>query len=103
MHKDSREVRDLERGSPFSQYQYVEVTFNSTANANTEVAHTLKPESYEDVDFQVVGIEQASAPATVPVIYKDSSSTRRPWGNGYIVLRANVASLRATLLLTTRR
>lgn len=87
---------------PFAQYEYVDVTFNATANADTDIKHSLAPARAEEIDFQVVGVSFSSAPAAAPVIYRDSAAGRRPWGNGFIVLRANVAALRATLLLTVR-
>lgn len=92
----------LRRSSPYAQFQYLTVTFNSTANANTDIRHTLQPPTPEDVDFQVVGFEFTSAPATVPVVYRDSGATRRVWGEEYIVLRCNVASAVVRLLLTVR-
>lgn len=100
---NNRDVRDLDESLPYGQYEYVDVVFNATANANTEVRHTLKPPTPELVDYTVVGYKFTSAPGTVPVIYRDNSATRRPWGRGYIVLRSNVSSLNATLLLTVRR
>lgn len=99
----SSEQRDLERGSPFAQYEYVDMTFNSVANGDTAVPHGLSPETYEDIDFQVVRTNFTSAPAAAPIVYRDNSATRKAWGKGYVVLRANIASLRVTLLLTTRR
>ena len=88
--------------TPFAQFEYVRVTFNGTANVDTDIRHALSPPTPEDVDYLVLGVEQTSAPATVPVIYKDMSAGRRAWGAGYIVLRANVASLTVNLLLTVR-
>ena len=96
-------VSALERGVPAGQFQYVSVTFNSTANANTEIPHTLAVGDPEEVDYAVVDYRFTSAPATVPVVYRDVSTTRRAWGKNYIVLRSNVAALSATLLLTVRR
>jgi hypothetical protein len=87
---------------PFAQYEYVDVTFNAVADADTDIRHSLRPLTPEGIDFQVVGINFASAPAAAPVIYRDTAAARRPWGTGYIVLRANVAALSATLLLTVR-
>jgi hypothetical protein len=87
---------------PFAQYEYVDVTFNATANADTDIRHALRPLTHEGIDFQVVGVNFASAPAAAPVVYRDTAAARRPWGSGYIVLRANVSSLSATLLLTVR-
>lgn len=104
MAASNRDLRDLENSLPYGGYEYIEMVFNATADVDTEVPYaTLSPERPDDVDFQVVGVSFSSAPAAAPVVYKDTSATRRPWQRGYIVLRANVASLRATLLLTTRR
>lgn len=90
------------RATPFAQYEYVSVTFNTTANADTDIRHSLKPPTAEDIDWQVMGLEFSTAPATVPVIYRDASATRRPWGSNFLVLRSNVSGLTATLLLTVR-
>jgi hypothetical protein len=87
---------------PVAQFEYVDVTFNATANANTDIRHSLSPTNPDEVDYVVVGWRFASAPATTPVIYRDTSATRRAAGTGYIVLRCNVASATATLLLTVR-
>ena len=95
--------RNLLQSSPYAQYEYVEVTFNSTADADTDIRHTLLPPTPEDLDYQVVRLNLTTAPTTTPIIYRDSSASRRAWGAGYLVLRATVASLSATLLLTVRR
>ena len=92
----------IKRARAFTQYQYVDVTFNAVADANTDIAHALKPPDAESVDWEIVGLKLAAAPGTIPVIYSDSSASRRPWGAGYIILRSNVASLQATLRLTVR-
>lgn len=93
----------IKRARAWTQYQYVNVTFNATANADTDIPYSLlKPPSYEEIDWIVVGISFPSAPAVVPVIYRDSGANRRPWGAGFIVLRSNVGGLTATLLLTVR-
>jgi hypothetical protein len=94
---------DFLKSAPVTQYEYKTVTFNSTANANTDIVHSLRPENPEDVDYQVVSWEFTSAPGTAPIVYKDTSASRRPWGDGYIVLKCNVASATATLLLSIRR
>jgi hypothetical protein len=95
--------RDFLKAAAFRQYQYLDVTFNSTANADTDIVHKLLPATPEDIDFQVVRLNLSANPTTVPVIYRDTSSDRRAWGDSYIVLRCNVASTSATLLLTVRR
>lgn len=98
-----RVARQLDQRSPFGMFEYVDVVFNATANNDTMIRHALAPSDPEGVDWQVVRIELPSAPGTVPVVYRDGSASRRPWGDGYIVLRSTVASLKATLLLTTRQ
>lgn len=92
-----------ERARPFDQFQYLDVTFNSVANGNTDIAHNLNPPTVDDIDVQVVRWKFAAAPAAAPVIYYDTSATRKAWGNGYLVVKCNVASAVATLLLTVRR
>lgn len=92
----------VRRALPYAQYEYVSVTFNATANADTDIRHNLQPPTAEDIDWQVVGLEFSSAPATIPIVYRDASATRRPWGDNFLVLRSNVSSLTATLLLTVR-
>lgn len=86
-----------ERGLPYGQHQYIDVTFNSTANADTIIRHQLKPDTPAEVDYQVVRKEQACD------VYENTALDYRVWGNGYVVLRATVASAKVTLLLTTRR
>ena|SRR5687767_15617880 len=101
-----KDVRRLEQminqRSSVGQWEYVEVVFNSVANNDTIITHKLRPVDHEDVDFEVMGWEFASAPATAPVAYRDIGAARKAWGAGYIVLRCNVASARVTLRLTVR-
>lgn len=95
-------VGDVRSSQAWVHYQYVDVTFNGTANADTDIRHDLLPNTPELIDYEIVALRLPSAPATAPVIYTDSGPNRRKWGAGYIVLRANVASLSATLRLTLR-
>ena len=81
---------------PYAKYQYVTVTFNATANLDSEVQHTLRPRDFEAVDYQVVKIDKAG------VVYNDTSATRRAWTTNTIVLRCSAAGATATLLLTLR-
>ncbi|HYE17350.1 MAG TPA: hypothetical protein VEA69_02840 [Tepidisphaeraceae bacterium] len=87
---------------PYAQYEYVDVVFNAVADTDTDIKHSLSPPTPEDIDYQVVNWEYDAAPTAAPVVYRDSSATRRPWGAGYIVLRCNEDAVRATLLLTVR-
>src|SRR5688572_13022210 len=92
-----------ERARPFDQFEYVSVTFNSVANVDTDIQHSLNPPTPYDIDITPVQWRFGAAPAAAPVAYIDISATRKAWGAGYIVLRCNVASAEATLLLTVRR
>jgi len=92
----------LEKRTPLASFEYVDVTFNANANSDTVITHTLEPDNPEDIDYEVVRWNFSSAPATVPVVYRDSSATRKTWNEGYIVLRCNVASASATLRLSVR-
>lgn len=79
---------------PIAQFQYVTVTFNGTANADTDIYHTLNPRDPESVLYQVVKIDRAAK------IYNDTSATRKAWKNNIIYLRSDTANAVATLLLT---
>lgn len=94
---------EARRARPFDQFEYVDVTFNAVANTDTDIIHTLEPPTPDDLDFQVVQWRFASAPAAAPVVYIDTSASRKQWSTGYLVLRCNVAAANATLLLTVRR
>jgi hypothetical protein len=87
---------------PYAQYEYVDVSFNATEDTDTDIRHGLQPPDPEDVDFQVVRVNAAATPTQAYMVYRDTSATRRPWGTGYVVLRANEAALSVTLLLTVR-
>jgi hypothetical protein len=82
-----------DRTQPFASWQIVDVTFNSTANVDTVVQHTLQPHTSEHVNYIPIRKGQAAD------VYHDTSGTRKPWGNGYIILRSPVASAKVTLLL----
>lgn len=84
--------RELLRSTPFVNFEYVTVTFGS-ANTDADIRHTLRPASPEDVRYIVVSADRAAD------LYHDQSGTRKPWGDGYIILRSNIAGLVATLLL----
>lgn len=93
----------LRRALPYEQFEYVDVTFNAVEDADTDVLHTLKPPTPEDIDVQAVSWRFNGPPPECPCVYIDISSTRKVWGDGYIVVRSNVASAQCTLLLTVRR
>lgn len=92
--------RDVLRATPIKQFEYVTVTFNSTANADTDIRHHLRPATPDDIDWQVVGLGSPTAPDVAPAIYRDFSATRRAWGDGYLILRCTIPSVTARLLLT---
>lgn len=79
---------------PFSRYQYVDVTFGSTANLDTVITHDLLPDNPEGVNYEVVRADRACR------IYNDESPTRRPWARGYVVLRSDTADATVRLRLT---
>lgn len=89
----------LRKSSPQIEFEHVTTTFPATANQDHVVATVLRPENPENISWRVVDIEFLSAPAAAPVIYRDSSTTRRLWQPGSIVLRCNVASVKCTLEL----
>lgn len=92
--------QEISKSSPFNRFAYVDVTFNSVANTDTDIVHALNS---TDVQWQMVGWSFIVAPATSPVVYRDTSGTARAWGKNYLILRCNVAGATAKLLLTTAR
>lgn len=93
----------LRRSLPFGAYQYVDVTFNAVADADTDIRHSLRTDDPEAIDWEVVQWRFDAPPGGGVVVYKDVSATRRPWGRGYVILRCNLASVAATLRLSIRR
>ena len=94
--------QDMEKRTPYASSQYVTVTFNAIANNDTIITHDLVVEDPENIDYEVVRWQFASAPGTAPVAYVDSGGSRRAWGEGYIVLRCNVGSAKAQIRLSVR-
>lgn len=94
---------DVQQGVPSIAFEVVDVTFDAVANVDTIIQTSLRPTNPEDVLFQLVELTFLTAPASMPCIYKDGSTTRKPWNTGYIVLRSNVASVKCKLLLTVQR
>lgn len=90
--RDAQLTAQLDRRVPYSQFEYVSVTFSATANADTDIRHSLSPAVPEDVRWEVVSIELSSAPATPPVIYRDSSATRKAWQTTHLYLRCTLPS-----------
>ena len=87
---------DIKNFTPVVDWQYIEVTFGS-ANTDYDIRHNLTPANPEEILYQVVRADRATA------IYHDQTGTRKAWGTGYIILRSSVASAKVTLLLTIRR
>lgn len=83
----------------FGQYEYVDVTFNATANVDTVIPHNLILSDVDVVRWIPVSWGFTSAPATVPIVYQDTSSSKRAWGANHVILRCNVASATVRLLL----
>src|SRR5690348_5189855 len=83
----------FEKRSPIGQWQMVTVTFDA-ADTDVIVRHNLPAPLPEQIDYEVV---RANGPV---VIYHDGSPSRRKWGSGFIILRANTATVTADIRLT---
>lgn len=88
----NRLERKLQDQFPHVAYQYVDVLF-SASDTDTDVATTLTPIDSEAIDYYQV---RADRPCQV---YSDHSSTRRPWGKGYVILRCSEAAQVRVLLI----
>jgi hypothetical protein len=88
-------ARNSDLKQPLAQWEEVDVTFSSTANADTLVEHHLEPANPDAVYYIPVRKDR------VAQVYHDTSVTRKSWQNGFILLRSDVASARMTLLLFT--
>lgn len=95
--------QEFNRSTPTVAFEYVDVSFPATANQDTIIPTTLRPTNPEDICYKVVDLQFLSAPAAAPCIYRDSSTTRRSWQPGSIVLRCSVASVKCVLELSIRR
>lgn len=78
----------VNRASPFAKWQYVSVTFPSTANIDVLIPHKLNPNDPESVLWIPLNFEEPSAPAAAAYIYRDAATNRRAWQRDYIVLRS---------------
>jgi len=93
-------AQTISKSVPTAQYEYVDVTFNATANGDTEIRHSMTGiRDPEQVRAIPVEWRFPSLPLDAVFIYKDTSATRKLWGAGYIILRCNVASAQARLML----
>ena len=95
--------QDFRKAVPSIEFEHVVVTFPSTADQDAVIATILRPTDPEDIFYRVVDIRMLTAPAVTPCVYRDVSSTRRPWSTGTIVLRCNVADITCELELFTKR
>lgn len=85
----------------FGGFQFKDVIFNGTAHADTEITHDLNAAVPEDVRAIPVSWEFLTLPVDPPYIYRNAAANARPWGDGYIILRCNIASAVVRMLLTT--
>lgn len=88
---------DLLKGSPWAQYQRVDVTFPSTPNTDLFINHKLKVANPDTIEYYPTRLSAAG------IVYNDQSATRIVWTQNYIVLRSNVASLQVRLVLVAPR
>lgn len=86
------------KGEPFGQFQYVDVTFPSTADTDLSISHELTLDATDRVRWIVVSATSTGTP-TPYTIYEDTSTTRRAWGKHNIILRCTQPSVKVTLLL----
>src|SRR5690242_1777259 len=78
----------INRGSPYSKWQFVTVTFPGTANIDVVVRHTLNPTDPESVLWMAHNFEEPTVPpAATAYIYRDTSINKRAWQKDYIILR----------------
>lgn len=81
---------------PYVGHQYVTVRF-TTADTDLDISHSLKGKDPEAVAYHVV---RADRPCNV---YQDLSSSRRPWGTGFIILRCSTANATVRILLISEK
>ena len=92
---------DFETRTPYSQYEYQDITFPSTVDQDIIISTRLRPSDPEAIFYEIVDWKLLVTPPVVPIIYRDISSTRKPWGSGYVVLRCNIASAMVKIRLFT--
>jgi hypothetical protein len=87
-----RQVREeLLLQTPAKAFEYLSVTFPSTADTDWAIATALAPEDPEGLIYQLVRADRAC------YVYHDQSSTRVPWKSGQMILRCSAAN--ASVLL----
>lgn len=88
-------VTNSDRLQPLAQWEDVDVVFGPTpTDVDLVVQHTLSPPTPEHVNYQIIRAGQAV------VVYHNTSGTRKPWADGYILLRATAANAKVTLRLS---
>jgi len=93
--------KELLKGRPFGQYEYVTATF-AAANTDTVVPFSqLRPAAGEVVHWQ--DVTPNSATSTVPLIYASTAPGRLSGGAQFLVLRSTVAGYTTRLLLSLER
>lgn len=80
----------FQSATPTTRYEYVDVFFE-TAGVDVPVAHSLRPQYPDQVNYEVV---QVTAPA---LVYHDGSASRRGWLADTIFLRCNVSTVWARI------
>lgn len=87
----------VEKGVPFDQYEYVEFEFLDSDYQ--KIYHTLKVTDPYSVCYIPVS---KSGDGTISDNKSDKSSSLE-WTREYIVLKSNLAPMKALLLLTVRK
>lgn len=88
--------RQFEQSSPAILYQYVDVTFGS-ANTDLDIRHSIATAQPDNINYQLVRADRATS------LYHDQSATRKPWAEGYVILRSSAANAVCRILLTVKR
>lgn len=99
------------KASPWAKWQRVDVIFSATVNADTVISHDLDPDDPDGVGWFIEALEipladAYTSPLPNPVaamIYRPAAYNRRAWAQNFIILRANLANLRARLVLVVPR
>lgn len=89
----SRDVQLLFRGVPFSQYQFIDVSFTN-ADEDVRLRHELKPIPVANIGYIVVRQNKATS------IYDGTVST---WDANHFSVKSSEADAEVTLLVFTRR
>lgn len=86
-------TEQLRRRTDTSRWEIVTVTFD-TADQDTVIPHRLPIADPESVNYQLLRGTAAG------YLYHNGAPTRRPWGRGYIIIRAS-APMTADIRLST--